>query len=115
MLFTRQDQMIRGVRYPCSHHAPIDPSNDFRLISICQGSMNNPLELVVRRVHKPWTRVNYTPLSYCWGDLHDTKRAILNHVYRYPQEEEEKPGVCFRHSFSIIKRLYAALLWLRSQ
>ncbi|KAF4626783.1 hypothetical protein G7Y89_g11373 [Cudoniella acicularis] len=35
----------------------------------------------------------YIALSYVWGDLGDTEQITLEHVYRYPGEEDGKPGL----------------------
>lgn len=106
--------MLRGVHNPCSHHAKIDPSEDFRLAFICKASINDPIELIVCRIRPPFTRINYVALSHTWGDLHDIRQIALNHIYRDPREKDGKPGVCFRHSFNVTERLYRALLRLRN-
>lgn len=107
-------KMFHGFDNPCAHYADIDANHDFRLAVICEDRTNAALNVIVRRTHGPFDKVNYMALSYRCGDLCDVQQIYLNHIYRYPNEEAGKPGICVQHSFNITKRLQQTLCHIRN-
>lgn len=108
-----EDYESRGIYNPYHHFPKNEPLEGIlRLPLVCQSDSRGLLEVIMlthNRASLSDASLEYCALSYCWGDISQTKSIMLNHVHRLLDKERGLPRVCFRHTFNITANLHSAL------
>ncbi|KAF2090383.1 hypothetical protein K490DRAFT_63263 [Saccharata proteae CBS 121410] len=115
ILSDAQDPTARHLKNNYSSYEKLNPEKrEIRLVSVLPGERDDPIYCIAAKIPSPWNRCPYQALSYCWGDIYDTKFIALSHI---KWKDDDQPGdighIGDAEPFRITASLEAALRALR--